>query len=89
MQRPATTKWSLWGEWGTINWTWDAMQIQKDGETKPVVLPPGHDYEMVYWAEIAHFLDAVCGNIPYQHSVEDEKRVLEIMQAAERNATGR
>jgi len=87
VQRPARTFWTVWGEGGTINWTWQQMTVYSaDGTERIIELPEHFNYEMTYLAELSHVLDAMNNRATYCHSLSEEKNVLRTLLAAEQSA---
>lgn len=87
VQRPPETSWNIWGEGGTIRWSWKQMRVMcPDGTETAVELPEHFNFEMVYQAELRHVMDAMTNKAAYCHSLSDEKNVLRVMLAAEQSA---
>lgn len=96
--RQATRRLNLNLERATVRWDWDEGAVHVyEAERQRVVdlhqpVTTAHvGYhknisEAMYVDEIANFLDAHAGRRPFAHSLEDDIRVLQLLEAAEANS---
>jgi predicted dehydrogenase len=89
----------LISEEGILHWDWSSKAVRvyraQTGTWKAHEEAPGtveKDYvnaEEPYVEEMAHFLDAIRGNTTYMYTLEEDRRILEILyKAEESDATG-
>jgi predicted dehydrogenase len=78
----------IMGEQGSIIWDWQTLEVftTKKGSWEKIALPEGTDFEEMYVNEIDHFVKVIGGERKLIHTLEEEKRVLQIMLAAEESS---
>lgn len=88
IQRPWGLYRKIMGERGSIVWDWQKLEVfstERDSWEK-TVQPENADFDDMYLTEIDHFLGVIRGESRLLHTLEDEKRVLQTMLAAEESS---
>lgn len=85
VQRPWGLYRKIMGEQGSIIWDWQNLEVftTQGGSWQKIALPEGADFEQMYVNEIDHFLRVLRGEKQLLHTLGEERRVLQIMLAAE------
>jgi len=88
VQRPWGLYRKIMGEQGSIIWDWQKLAVftTQKGSWQKIALPEGTDFEQMYVNEIDHFLRVIRGERQLLHTLEEERRVLQIMLAAEESS---
>ena len=88
VQRPWGLYRKIMGEQGAIVWDWQKLEVftTENGAWEKTVQPENADFDDMYVAEIDHFLGVVRGEKQLLHTLEDEKRILQTMLAAEESS---
>jgi len=83
-------------EKGVIEWLWSDKKLRvfsvRDGQWREYHEPEGRveegyvHAETMYIREMEHFVKAIEGETRYSYTFEDDKRILEVLYAAERSA---
>jgi predicted dehydrogenase len=97
IQQPPNRTFRLVSEEGMLWWDWRQFRLwmyrAKDDTWRDFTDGPGlkgWEAEQMYERELERFLEAARGEVPYGMTFEDEKRILQILFAAEESAeTGR
>jgi len=88
IQRPWGLYRKIMGEHGSIVWDWQKLEVftTQRGCWEKTAQPEGADFDDMYVNEIDHFLRVIRGESQLLHTLEDERRVLQTMLAAEESS---